>query len=89
MYNTVGINNSSALALVRHNGDFYWKEGALVSKDMQNETGVDGPAKFEKDDGSFIKFLTEMAQSLKKEWIEAKIQTWVAAVGSLAQVAVN
>ena len=32
MYNTVGINNSSALALARHNGDFYRKEGAFVKQ---------------------------------------------------------
>jgi hypothetical protein len=52
------------LALARHNGDFYRKEGALVSKGMQNKMSIDGSAKFEKDDGSFIKFPTEMAQSI-------------------------
>ena len=64
MYNTVCINNSSALALTRHNDDFYRKEGALANKAMQNEKDVEESAKFEKDDGSFIKFPMEMAQSI-------------------------
>ena len=64
MYNTVGINNSSALALARHNGDFYRKESALITKAFQGQRNEEGSVKFDKDDGSFIRFPKEMSQSI-------------------------
>ena len=32
IFNTIGINNSSALALARHNKDFYWCVEALTRR---------------------------------------------------------